>query len=391
MRISARFSMLSRLCGAVTAIWLCAAGPASAGSGASAEGLQMALLDPLCSFLGVASCPQLPTVAQIVEEVSALENIPPNLVRSQIIGVSLGLDQSSGACTVAGNFGFVPCDTLAVNAINPLASSSIGPSDLSQLTPLAFNSKSGQVVVPVPLGTSGQNSFFYAVLTGESGQHKLDLFIDYPLWTARTFTIGQVLATISFPMVILNGAIETPVSATLQVTAACAGGVAACLSGTVSGIPGTGTTPLSAAQLGIQLGFSFAASPNSATQHGIFEVQLPVIVTQSTDPAHFGVSPVNSAVTLINQASGLPTAFSKNDVGVTPSVLGKPIGVPPYPGPLCTAATCPANPPTPPTTFYGFCASIANTPAAAAFASVGTDGTAYAVSQIAAPQPQCPQ
>src|SRR5438309_1799014 len=99
-------TMISRLSGVLAAIWLCTAGPAWAGGGGASVGtLQSLLLDPVCDFLGVTSCPQLPTINQIVLETSALENIPPNLVRSQVIGFTLGLDQASGACTVAGTFG----------------------------------------------------------------------------------------------------------------------------------------------------------------------------------------------------------------------------------------------------------------------------------------------
>jgi hypothetical protein len=186
--------------------------------------------------------------------------------------------------------------------------------------------------------------------------------------------------------VVLNNGSERSVSGTLQVKATC-NGAASCLSGTVTGDFVTAGTRKSypASQLGVQIGYNFGASPNSDTQHGLFELQLPVIVTQATDPAYFGVN--GAKTTDINQASGLPTAFSSDDSGF--KFMGMGVGVPPYPAPLCTDTSCPTDPATPAMTFYGICASIANRPAVAGFLSVGTDGTVYASSPVAA-LPQCP-
>jgi hypothetical protein len=150
--------------------------------------------------------------------------------------------------------------------------------------------------------------------------------------------------------------------------------------------------PPSAAQLGIQFGYQFGSSPNLQTPHGVLEVILPVVVTLANDPAYFGVSPVDNTVTLINQSSGLPTAFSDTEPGFAAKVLGTGIsvGVAPYAAPQCTDTSCPSDPMVTPITNYGFCASIANTSAVAAFVAIGTDGTTYASSQVAAPQPACP-
>jgi hypothetical protein len=404
VRALIRPSAISRLGGVAGAIWLLSVGPAWAGSGASVGSLQGMVLDPLCQFMGITSCPQFPTVNQIVAEISALENIPPNVARFQLIGLANGLDQTSGACTVAGNsFGstaFVPCDTLAINAVNPLSRSSVDPSGLSNLTPLAFATSSGSAI-PVPLGVSGENSFFYAAVTETSGQHTLDLFFDYAPWTAKQFVKGQTVATVQFPMVVLSAGSERSVSATLQVTATC-NGAASCLSGTVTGDFVTAGIRKSypAGQLGLQIGYNFGSSPNSAAQHGLLELQLPVIVTQATDPAYFGVTPpfntngaTPGAPTYINQASGLPTAFSSDDSGF--NFMGMGVGVPPYPAPQCTPgdAACPSDPTVTPVTFYAICATIANRPAVAAFLSVGTDGTTYASSPVPVQGvnlPQCP-
>jgi hypothetical protein len=104
-----------------------------------------------------------------------------------------------------------------------------------------------------------------------------------------------------------------------------------------------------------------------------------------SDPVYFGVDS-NGTPTFINQFTGQPTAFSKDDRGFTPTSVGLPVGISPYPAPLCPATGCP-TPPAP--TFYGLCATIAGTPAAATFGSIGTDGTTYASSPVGQ-QPQCP-
>jgi hypothetical protein len=277
----------------------------------------------------------------------------------------------------------------AVSTVNPLAPSSIALSDLPSLTPIAFQAVSGQPATPVALGSPGANSWVYPVLTGPDGQRTLDVVFDYGRWTSKSFVKGQSVGSFTFPLVILNSDnSETPVVAKLQLTATC-NGAAGCLSGTVTGI---GKNPLSAAQLGLQFGFQLAGSPNLLTPHAILTFRLPVIVALATDPVYFGVD--NSGTpTLINQFTGQPTAFSKDDLGFTPTSVGQPIGVSPYPAPLCPATGCP-TPPAP--TFYGFCAAIADTPtaatltpAAATFGSIGTDGTTYASSPVGQ-QPQCP-
>ncbi len=377
----------SRFAAVVIAALLCGMGPAWAGGGGSDGGFSQLFLQQVCSFVGATSCPQLPTLTQIILGISGYQNTPPDFVRSP-------LGNFAGICSVSENGSGLPlcAESNAVTTVNPLAPSSIALTDLPNLTPLAFQAVSGQAVTPVALGSPGANSFLYPVLTGPAGQHTLDVVFDYPAWSSKPFVKGQAVGSFTFPLVVLNkDNTETPVTATLLLTVTCSGAVALappCLAGTVTGIPGTGTNPPpTAAQLGIQFGFQLAASPNSSTRHAIFTFQLPVIVTLATDPVYFGVD--NSGTpTFINQFSGQPTAFSKDDVGFAPTFVGRPIGVSPYPAPLCPATGCPSTTPPPPT-FYGFCATIAGTPAAATFISVGTEGTTYASSPVGQ-QPQCP-
>jgi hypothetical protein len=348
-------------------------------------------------------------VTQVILAISDFQNTPPDFVRGPLY---------FNLCSVSGNAGQVCSEFAAVTAVNPLAPSAIALSDLPNLTPLAFQAVSGQAATPVALGSPGANSFLYPVLSGPDGQHTLNVVFDYLAWTSKSFVKGPV-GSFTFPLVMLNSDnSETPVVATLNLTATCSGAVAAaqgCLAGTVTGIPGTGTNPPpSAAQLGIQFGFQLAASPNSGTPHLIVTLRLPVITTLLTDPAYFGVIPPGATLpngnpnpgtpTFINQISGQATAFTKNDLGFTPTSLGTslklPIGVAPYPAPLCTATTCPSDTSTSPPTFFGFCAKIGGTPAVGTFVSWGTDATAYASSPVTPPQsdpsipppplPQCP-
>jgi len=422
-------SIIPRL-GTVAAVWLWAAGAAWAGDGGggNVETIQSLVLDPLCVFLGMTSCPQLPTVAQVVLETAALENVPPNFVRSQIIGVSQGLDLTSGACTVAGNFGFVPCDTLSVNAVNAPMPSSVGLSELASLTPIAFKSPTSGQLLPVPLGTSGENSFFYAVVDPA----RVHLFFDFVPWTTKQFVQGQLAASIAFPMVVLNAdGSERPVAATLQLIPTC-NGAAECLSANVTGnFAQSGTQTYSAAQLGIQISFSFGATPNSTVPHGTFDLQFPLVVTGPTnsancgraissgtpdpadcgnDPAYFGVIPLGATLpngtlnpnvgspTFINQASGLPTAFSTDVLGFTSNALGLPVGTAPYAAPACPGRANTPCPSSPPATYFGICASFSNSSfsnrlGVATFLAIGTDSATYVSSPVPGPVvalPQCP-
>jgi hypothetical protein len=415
MRASIGRSTFSRISGAVAGLWLCGAGAAWAGDGASVGSLQSIVFDPLCQFLGVTSCPQFPTVNQLVAEISALQNTPPNVVRYQLIGLYAGLDQSSGACSVAGNsfggFAFVPCDALAINAVNPGLSGNVSQKSLSGLAPLAFAPVQG-VNTPVPAGTSGISSLFYAVASGANEQpDSLNLYYDYPGLTSPNFTKGQVIAEISLPLQVVNAdgserlicGPQAPGSstascavslATLQVTAVSGGGANSLSAVVIGDFTKQGTIDTqspTAGSLGVHFQFIFAPSPSFSSPHAIFNVQVPLIATGPTDPAYFGVTPFGATngiaagtPTYINQASGLPTAFTTNTsgvkIGVTPSAAPETVGD-------GTKAT------------FGYCASFLATgaasihPAVAAFLSIGTDGTAYASSPIppfTGIQLQCP-
>jgi hypothetical protein len=82
-------STISRLVGAVAALWLCGAGPVWAGSGGGADlGSLNSALRTLCNdtlpFFGVTvpSCPQVPTVAQGVLQLAAWNLVPTEMIRA---------------------------------------------------------------------------------------------------------------------------------------------------------------------------------------------------------------------------------------------------------------------------------------------------------------------
>ncbi len=238
--------------------------------------------------------------------------------------------------------------------------------------------------------------FFYAtVLEGTNGQPQLlDLILDNTAGTNKQFSKGPVVS-FSIPLVVLKGGVEYPVAATLLLTANN-NGASGNLTGTVTGnFPVVGTKTYSAAQLGINFDYNFGASSNSTTSHGLYEVQIPLVVTMSNDAAYFddpSSCPNSSKGT--NPLSGYCNAFSTQDLGFSASVLGSgaSIGVAPYAAPLCTTATCPTNRAAPQTTYFGFCATFANAsaPAVATFGQIGTDGTTYLSTPVSTQGIQCP-
>jgi hypothetical protein len=391
MSVSPRSFAFSRLAAVAIAASLWWAAPASAGGGGGEDAatLQQSLT-AICNEVGMTSCPQLPTVSQIVLEISGLLNSPPDDVRNIYL--------FTNALPTCGNLFFpeIPCPQQAINAINaPVRSPSADATvAMSYLTPLSF--KPGPVVAQY--GDPAAKRFLYAtVLDGTDGQPQvLDLILDDTLGTNKQFSLGPVVA-FSLPLVVLQNGVESPVAATLDLTATC-NGAANCLNGTVSGITGPGKTPPSAAQLGIQINPSFGASPNSATDHRIYELQIPLVVTVNNDGAYFATFLSCANGHGANFLSGYCNAFSTEKLGFPAPVLGSgaSVGIAPYAAPLCTAATCPSSPPTtPPTTFFGLCAGFPNTnspntPAVATFLQIGTDGTTAITTPVNTQGIQCP-
>jgi hypothetical protein len=391
-------STIARFVGVVTAVWLCGIASASAGDSGSDTAIQP-FLNKICTDVGMTSCPHVPTITQAVLEMSGLANAAPDLVRGpQGPIVAQG---SSPLCAVSAslaeqNMVNVCSQANAINAVNPPALSAVA---LSDLTPLAFTTGKG-LAVPVPLGTSGANSFLYAVATpDQKGEiNTLTLYFDYPVQTNSTIQ-KAVFANISLPLSNgqrpICGATGCPASlATLQISGCSSG--QGCVNGLAANVIGDFSSPgvigtKSAGDLGIGVSVSFAASPNSTSSHLILQVQVPLLITLGNDPAYFGVVP--SGAIPVNQLSGLPTAFTSNVVPASG------IGVAPQAAPTCSG-TCPS------TTFtytFPFCASFSGSgsgplgsgsfhSAVVTFASIGTDATTYLSSPVPplASSLQCP-
>ena len=186
-------------------------------------------------------------------------------------------------------------------------------------------------------GDPQATSFCYAaVLEGTDGKHTLDLLYDYTPRTDRRLPRGQV-AHFSLPLVVYDqtDGSERTVAATVQLLATC--DHADCLTTNVSGdFSGNGTQTRRAVQLGIRFGYDFRASPNSATPHAIFELQIPLLVNGKNDPAYFGPGTPTCA-NGANLNSGYCYSFSQEELGHAATFLGtgKYIGmapsVAPYP------------------------------------------------------------
>jgi hypothetical protein len=296
-------STVSRLAAGVVALWL-GAGSAWAGGGGGADAgtLQSFLTDSLCPFLGMSpsTCPTLPNVTQLVLETAALENTAPEMVRAMN--------------SIA--------PTAAANAVNPPAGS---PFALSNVTPLAFISSpgsNGSVSVTQP-GDPSANSFFYAATDGISPNlppTTLYLVLDYPLLTNPTPATGKGLdlADITIPLTVLSGypdnPIETPLPILLQIRGASGSpGYTAVASGNFSG------SPVAASALGLTVTLTFQTSPNSASKHAIIQVQVPLVVTMSTDPAYYSsLYPIPAFLSPIFTVDLIGTKFSGSQIGMAP-------------------------------------------------------------------------
>src|SRR5207302_7455294 len=137
-------------------------GSAWAGDGGSDLGIQ-SVLNIICAEVGMTSCPKVPTITQAILEISGLANASPDYVRGP--QGNLVVAQFQPLCSVSSGTGLPVCSQAnAINAVSPPAASSVAVSDLAGLMPLAFTTVKGQAV-PVPLGTSGTTSLFYAVAT----------------------------------------------------------------------------------------------------------------------------------------------------------------------------------------------------------------------------------
>jgi hypothetical protein len=404
MRMSIRSSTTSLLAGVTATLWLCGAAWAGDG-GEDLGGLNAFLTDTLCPMLGLSttSCPKLPTISQAVLEIAALENAPPGIV-SALNNIAYGNHPDAGN-PAAGNSVVLPPIEF------PLTLTTL-PDLLASLRPLAFISVPydvGPATVTQPNNPTA-DTFLYAVASG-SGEVVLNnlpapdtlyLFYDDTQRTNKNLPERRVVAEFSLPLIVLNtDSTERPVLVTLQFSSPGAGSQP-CSGATVQGdFVGNGTTQTkNATDIGLNCAVVFAPSPNSAWPHAIFQLQVPLLVTQATDPAYFRFVHTGrpGPISLL-----IPTAFVVDDAGFTPTPgilgpLGKSIGIGPSAAPQCNGTTCPAPPANPPTPTYPLCANLpanhnklAPIPAVAAFYAIATDGETLLSAPIVPSSPiACP-
>jgi hypothetical protein len=366
MRELAKSLGIASLVPAVAAFWLCAAQPAKAGDGADLGSLQTYIND-VCTFWGMSTCPQIPTVTQAVLQVAAFVDIAPEAVRSSTaFAIPVGPYVDAGNPSRPPGVGCSPSP--CVDPLNPITGLPVDPGVLSSLRPLAFvgASNSSGAATPTQLYNPSANAFLYAVggtsTAGSSQPDTLVLFYDDPTRTT-TFSPGQVAANISLPLTVLNkDGTEYPVPATLQYQVPKTGAAPCSASAVTGNFSGNRTQTLSPAKIGVNCAVVFGASPVSPVPHAIVEVTIPMLITPGNDPAIINGSPLGF---------GAPF-FGGGDFGFAFS-SGRSIGIGPNAAPFGPAATTSAT--------YALCASLPTNasgttllPSVAAFYSIAGDG-----------------
>jgi hypothetical protein len=409
MRASIRSLSLSRLAGAVAAVWLPAAGAAWAGDGggASFQSLQAYIANNVCATFSVANCPVQPTVSQAVLQLAAYYFSSLGAVRSNFnIPVSVYADALNPSRPPAAPGGLTCKTPPCPDPLNQF-SLPIDPSVLQTLRPLTFtaaNNRNG-TATPTQPDDPNWNIRFYAVgarsasaspLLPSVEPDTLLLFYEDTLRSNQNLKPGQVSASFSLPLMVLNTdrVTERPVSAILQYIAPNKKQLD-CSASTIKGdFNGTGTpqilTPPSA--VGIDCAVAFGSSG------AVFELSVPLLVTLNSDSITvdnpLGFFPGQSANAFPDDAPGFPPP-SCPGLKCILGFNGSSIGIGPTAAPLCTAQTCPpmTTPPTPPATpNYAFCANLPTNgngqppvPAVGAFYAISSAGAEVLLSAPLAP------
>ena len=404
MRTSIRSSTVSRLAGAVAALWLGAGGVAWAGDGQNLGTLQQLLDTPstgICAIFGISDCPVPSTITQTVLEIAALGNNLVEMVRAQNAippGTSVNAgnaaavpppcsDSASAAigCTVGTNLPMpFPLDanslpklfgaTTITETVLGVPTTVIVPGLLDTLTPLGSAStsqSSGTAQLAQPFGdTPPPDTYLSAVgvsvannglvNNGLTDPDMVYFFYDDTNRSNPTFVKGQIVAKFLYQMTVVNTMAGTettsPVELEIVATANC-NSESTCLKAlrayVVSGFGASTSAPIAASQFGIMSAVVFSPSPAMAQNHAILEVAVPLALPPSTDPAYFFT--LNNGIgNLIN--IGVFTAFTQNIVGwPCPSItdqascpIGASVGLAPSAAPLTQ--------PSPPT--YALCADL---------------------------------
>lgn len=408
MSVSIRSSIVSRLFNVVAALSLCGSTAAWAGDGGADQASVNSAWIMFCNStllpFGV-TCPATPTVTQGILQFAASLLVPPVVARSNgSSGVQLApLGQAFDAIDPSLPPALIPAPntnpqeffTAITEFPIPAKSTTtkplvLGLSDLlPAMTPLAFISSSKSPAPVTQLSNPSANVFLYGVASsydlasGQSGSEPVTVFFVYddPSRTNGNLKSGSVVAEFLFPLVSLTGypaaPTETVVPTTLKFIATSAGD---CSASMVSGQSPSGSFSTLASKIGIDCQVVFASSPLSTASHAIFEVAIPLIVTQATDALYFGNTYSVTGGPWSTNVTGFPVS------GVTGIPNGY-IGLAPSAQPLLPPGTTslPAMIP------YALCANLpsgngngqAPAPGVAAFYAIATDGATL----LSAPSP----
>src|SRR5213080_236695 len=150
--------------GVVAALWLCAAQPARAGDGGGEDlGSLQSYINAVCSFWGMSTCPQIPTISQAVLQVAAFVDIAPEAVRSSTaFAIPVGPYVDAGNPSRPPGVGCSPSP--CTDPLNPIAGLPIDSGVLSSLRPLAFVGASSPdgAAAATQLYDSSATAFLYA-------------------------------------------------------------------------------------------------------------------------------------------------------------------------------------------------------------------------------------
>jgi len=420
MRRSIRSSTISRLAGAVAALWLGGAGAAWAGGGSGDLASLQNFIDPTCAAFGIPSsnCPKLPTISQAVLQLAGWINASPAAIRSNSFygNIPVGPYIDAGNPSRPPGLKCVPANS-CVDPLNPITGLPIESSVLSTLRPLAFKSAvsaNGQPT-PVQLYDSTADTFVYAVagasVANAPQSDTFILFYDDPTRTNQNLPQGQVVAKFSLLLTVLNsdGVTERQVAAVLQYKVPNKQQLDCSASILTGDFAGTGTTQTlnfntlingnnqPNFQIGVNCAVVFAESPASPHAHAIFEITASLLITANTDLPYLNIfSPPNPATPALS-----PSMLFNDDPGVTPTNCPDPsnpskcllgpngmsIGMAPNAGPYGPPATMSfAN--------YSLCADLPGqgngqppVPSVAAFYSIAPDGEVLLSSALAPTPP----
>jgi hypothetical protein len=251
MRRTGSTSTKAAFVGAAFSTWVIFCGAAQAGgAGADLAGAQSAL-DGVCSTFGVTSCPQLPTLNQLVIENSAIGGQSPDEVRSlQHIPPGGAID--------AGTQVFAD----GTNVSNPLAF--ISPSN-----------KTGQPI-PTQPNNPAANAFLSATTSMDPSTglpSTLNLVFEYKPRTIATFSNGQDVGDITLPFAVVDamGGVHEPIPLTVQIRGNGKNAGTGVDTDAIGDLEGTPSQIFKLSELGMNSSLDFSQG------HEIFSLDVPLI------------------------------------------------------------------------------------------------------------------